>query len=87
MDSLFPKVGHYTQMIWSIQRKLALEKPDLNQAKFTLLLDIIPQGMYLVKPLISTILIMIDCRSDDSNLYYVIKYFISIFKSKKNYNV
>lgn len=30
---------------------------------------------------------MIACSSDDSNLYYVIKYFISIFNSKKNYNV
>ena len=26
---------------------------------------------------------MIACSSDDSNLYYVIKYFISIFNSKK----
>ena len=33
MDSLFPKVGHYTQMIWSITKEVGIGKARSKSGK------------------------------------------------------
>ena len=50
MDSLFPKVGHYTQMIWSTTKEVGIGKARSKSGKVYVVARYYPAGNILGKP-------------------------------------